>query len=106
MKNRLEKLFLFSILCIALLFLMGFSASAADPHYGWKGVNGISDLVYNYTPGAEYQTVQPGNYYLNTDISVDNYFVVSSGAVTICLHGHKLETKEKLHLYRKGWGYS
>ena len=99
MENRLEKLFLFPILCITLLFLMGFSASAADPHYGWKGVNGISDLVYNYTSGAEYQTVQPGNYYLNTDISVDNYFVVSSGAVTICLHGHKLETKKKSYTF-------
>ena len=99
MKNRLEKLFLFSILCITLLFLMGFSASAADTHLGWKCVNGISDLVYNYTPGAEYQTVQPGNYYLNADISVDNYFVVSSGAVTICLHGHKLETKKQKYTF-------
>ena len=99
MENRLEKLFLFPILCITLLFLMGLSASAADSHTGWKRVDSVSDLVYNYTPGAESQTVQPGNYYLNADISVDNYCVVSSGTVTICLHGHKLETKKKSYTF-------
>lgn len=94
-KNQLAKKYLFSFLFISLLLLMGFSASAADSHDGWKCVNQVSDLSNQLTPVENYHVVQPGYYYLNKNISVQNCFVVQSGQVTICLHGYNLETTNK-----------
>ena len=92
MRSRFGRKCLFPFLFTVLALLMTFTASAASDHSGWKQVNKLADLSGQFSSDGR-ELVKPGNYYLNDNVVTDNCFVVDSGQVKICLHGHKIETK-------------
>ncbi len=89
--NRFRLLFVF----IFAFLIMSLSVSAADSHTGWKAVNTVSDLSSGVSDG--HHLIAPGDYYLTNDIVLEDYFIVESGPVNICLHGHMLKTTSEFY---------
>ena len=79
---------------IMITLLASTAAFAAGDHPSpWKRVSVLSDL-YSGTDSNGNYVMDPGSYYLESDIETDRTLIIPSDkTVTICLHGNKLKGK-------------
>ncbi|MCI9085682.1 MAG: S-layer homology domain-containing protein [Clostridia bacterium] len=64
-------------------------AECADPNHSEHG-----DIIWTAWNSDNSLPTTAGNYYLTTDVTIDNSYIVPNGETSLCLNGHTLQSTD------------